>query len=66
MSNQLRHNERDPPPVLWRAAGMCCPVGQDHVMLAPASLPIGLGAMVADHQGLGIGLRQPAGFPAAL
>ena len=33
--------------------------------IAPAGLSIGLVAMLAD-QGLGVGLHQPAGFPAAL
>ena len=43
-----------------RAAGVGCPVGQNHVTLALASLAIGLGAVVTD-EGLGVGLRQPAG-----
>jgi len=43
---------------------MGCPVGQDHVALALASLAIGLGAVVADEH-LGVGLRQAAGIPAA-
>ena len=59
-------------PVIWATisatrrqcagcpAGMGCPVGQNHVPLAPASLPVGLGALVAD-KGLGVGLRQPCG-----
>ncbi len=46
-----------------RPAGMSCPVGQNHVTLALASLPVGLAAMVAD-RGLGVGLRQPLGLPA--
>ena len=55
----LRHDERDAPPVCGRPAGVGCPVGQDHVTLALASLAIGLGPVVAD-QGLGVGLRQPS------
>jgi len=39
-----------------RPAGVRCPVGQDHVTLALASLAIGLGAMVADEPPL----RRPA------
>ena len=44
----LRDDERDPPPVRGCPAGMSCPVGENHVTLAPASFPIGVGAMVAD------------------
>ena len=40
---------------------MSCPVRQDDVTLALASLTIGLGAMVAD-KGLGVGLRQAFGL----
>ncbi len=47
--------------MFWRQAGVGRPVGQDHVTFAPAGLGIGLGAVVAD-KGLGVGLRQPAGF----
>ncbi len=46
--------------MLGRPAGMRCPIGQHHVTLAPASFLVSFGAMVAD-QGLGVGLRQPAG-----
>ncbi len=56
----LRHYERDAPPVLRGSAGMGCSVGQDHITLAPARLPVGLGAMVAD-KGLGAGLRHAGG-----
>jgi hypothetical protein len=42
-------------------AGMARPVRQDHVALALAGLPIGLGAVVAD-KGLGVGLRQAFGL----
>jgi hypothetical protein len=49
----------------WRPPQVCCPVGQDHVTLALASLPIGLAAMVAD-KGRSVGLRQPAALQAAL
>ena len=43
---------------------MGCPVGQDHVALAPAGLTIGLAAVVAD-QGPGVDLRQSFGLSAA-
>ncbi len=61
MPGHLRHNERDAPPVRRRPAGMSCPVGQDLVTLALASLAIDLGAVVAD-QRLGVGLRQLFGL----
>ena len=48
LARHARHNERDAPPVRRRPAGVGCPVGQDHVTLALASLPIGFGAVVAD------------------
>ena len=47
-SRPLRHDKRDAPPVCGRPAGVGCPVGQDHVTLALASLPIGFGAVVAN------------------
>jgi len=43
-ARHVRHDERDTAPVRGRPAGMGCPVGQDHVALALASLTIGLGA----------------------
>ena len=57
MPGPLRHDERDPPPVRRGPALVRCPVGQDHVALALASLAIGLGAVIADWR-LGVGLRQ--------
>jgi len=39
-----------------------CPVGQNDVTLALASLSIGFAAVVAD-KGRGVGLRQPFGLP---
>ena len=48
VSRPLRHNKRNAPQVRGRPAGVGCPVGQDHVTLALASLPIGFGAVVAD------------------
>ena len=48
MSRPVRHNKRNAPPVRGRPAGVGCPVGQDHVTLALASLPIGFDAVVAD------------------
>ena len=65
MPGPLRHDERDAPPMCGRPPGMSCPVRQNHVTLALASLPIGLGAMVAMEARLGVGLRQPAGSLAA-
>ncbi len=59
LARHPRHRERDAPPVRGRPAGVSCPVRQDYVTLAPASLAVGLGAMVAD-QGLSVGSRQPA------
>jgi len=61
LARHARHDERDPPPVRRRPAGVRCPVGQNHVTLAQASLSIGFGAVVAD-KGLGVGLRQPTGL----
>ena len=63
-ARHARHDQRDAPPVRRRPAGVSCPVGQDHVALALASLAIGRAAVVAD-EGLGVGLRQPFGLPAA-
>jgi len=48
LARHARHDERDPPPVRRRPAGVRCPVGQNHVTLAQASLSIGFGAVVAD------------------
>ena len=44
-SRHARHDERDAPPVRGRPAGVSRSVQQDHVTLAPAGLPVGLGAM---------------------
>ena len=57
MPGPLRHNERDAPPVRRRPAGVRCPVRQDHVTFALASLAIGLGAMVADPGAAALGSR---------
>src|SRR5271165_6487335 len=56
MSGPLRQNERDAPPVRRSPAGVGCPVRQDHVTLALASLAIGVAAVVADKAPL----RRPA------
>ena len=63
MPGLLRDDQRDAPPVRGRPAGMGCPIGQNHVTLAPASLGIGLAAMVVD-QSLGVGVREPFGLAA--
>ncbi len=62
MTGHARNDERDGPPVRRVPAGMGCPVGQDHVTFAPASLAVGLGAVLADKR-LGVGLGQPGDLP---
>ena len=61
LARHARHDQRDAPPVRGCPASVRCPVRQDHVTFALASLAIGLGAVVAD-KGLGVGLRQPVSF----
>jgi hypothetical protein len=48
LAHHLRHDERDPAPVLRCAASVRCPNWQDHVAFALASLSIGLVAMVTE------------------
>ena len=43
MPGPLRNDERDAPPVCGRPPGVGCPVREDHLALALASLSIGLG-----------------------
>ncbi len=48
LAHHARDDQRDAPPVRRRPAGVGCPVRQDHVTLALASLRLGLAAVVAD------------------
>ena len=57
-----RDDDRDAPPVLRGPAGVSCPVVQNDVTLAPASVIVGFGAKIADER-LGAGLRQPPASP---